>query len=385
MTAPVRRVRTVRSSALLVPAVVAGVLFALLVWAPGRAAAASGTPLLGKQVIGFSVRHRPIVAYHLGDPRKRPVLIIGEMHGDEPAGVRLANAIVRGHASVEGINLWVVPTMNPDGYAAHRRQNAHKVDLNRNWPDRWARLTGIYYSGRKPRSEPETRAMQAFLLRLRPKYVVVLHQPLYGVDTTDGGALDKAFRNRLARGLGLPRKPFRCWSVCHGSLTGWYTTHRYGIAITVEFGWHPRASYLTGKARRAIVAALGGRFGTLAAHDPRGALSGSATGPKDGAKDGTVHLRGYAFDVDARATSLRYVATRDGTTVGHGTANRASADVNARFALTGVHGLALDLPAAPGPHRFCLTFTNVGAGRGDTSRCVSVTVPAPPATATSTP
>jgi len=335
---------------------------------PGRAVA--GTPLLGKQVIGFSVKHRPIVAYHLGDSRKRPVLIIGQMHGDEPAGVKVANSIVHGTRSVEGINLWVVPTMNPDGSAAHRRQNAHRVDLNRNWPDRWARLTGMYYSGRKPRSEPETRAMQAFLLRLRPKYVVVLHQPLYGVDTTDGGALDKAFRNRLARGLGLPRKPFRCWSVCHGSLTGWYTTHRYGIAITVEFGWHPRTAYLTGQARRAIVAALGGHFGSLAAHDPLGALSGTA-------KDGTVQLRGYTYDVDARGTSLHYVATRDGSTIGRGTANRPSADVNARYRLTGAHGLALDVPAPPGSHRFCVTLTNIGAGRGNASRCVTVEVPQP--------
>ena len=103
--------------------------------------------------------------------------------------------------------------MNPDGYAAHRRQNAHRVDLNRNWPHRWTNLTGMYYSGTGPRSEPETRAMLAFLRGLRPKYVVSIHQPLYGVDTTDGGALDRAFRNRLARGLGLPLKPFRCWSV----------------------------------------------------------------------------------------------------------------------------------------------------------------------------
>jgi hypothetical protein len=363
MNARIRR----GSAVLLAPVLLVSLLVS---WAPGRAGAATGTPLLGKQVIGFSVKHRPIVAYHLGDPRRRPVLIIGQMHGDEPAGVKLANSIVHGTTAVEGINLWVVPTMNPDGFAAHRRQNAHKVDLNRNWPDRWARLSGMYYSGPHPRSEPETRAVQAFLLRLRPRYVVVLHQPLYGVDTTDGGALDKAFRNRLARNLGLPRKPFRCWSTCHGSLTGWYTTHRYGIAITVEFGSSPRTSYLTGKARRGVVSALGGHFGSLAAHDPRGAVTGAA-------KHGTVHLSGFAFDVDARGTSLRYVATRDGRTVAHGTANRPSRAVNARYVLTGAHGLALDAPATPGRHRFCLTFTNLGAGRGNATRCVSVDVPTP--------
>src|SRR4051794_14044034 len=69
-------------------------LVAGLTLAPGPAGAAA-TPLLGRKVIGYSVRHRPIVAYHLGDPRKRPVLIIGQMHGNETAGVRVANSIVR--------------------------------------------------------------------------------------------------------------------------------------------------------------------------------------------------------------------------------------------------------------------------------------------------
>ena len=56
------------------------------------------------------------------------------MHGDEHAGVTVADSIIHGKVSVEGINLWVIPTMNPDGNAAHTRQNAHEVDLNRNWP-----------------------------------------------------------------------------------------------------------------------------------------------------------------------------------------------------------------------------------------------------------
>jgi hypothetical protein len=150
--------------------------------------------------------------------------------------------------------------MNPDGNAADTRQNAHHVDLNRNWPNRWTELAGAYNSGPKALSEPETRAMYAFLKRVRPRYIVSIHQPLGGVDTTDGGALDPSFRNRLARNLGLKPKAFRCWSVCHGSMTGWYTARRYGIADTVEFGPHPTKTYLTGRARLGIITALGGGF-----------------------------------------------------------------------------------------------------------------------------
>lgn len=229
-----------------------------------EAALASGrsiplSPVLARRVIGYSVQHRPIVAYHLGDPyASRTALVVGQMHGDEPAGVTVASTLVRGSIPVGDLNLWVVPTMNPDGSAARTRQNAHHVDLNRNWPDHWQRLTGMYYSGPRPLSEPETRAMYRFILRIRPHYIVSLHQPLDGVDTTDGAGLDPAFHRRLVRDLGLPGKAFRCWGFCHGSMTGWLTDRRLGIAETVEFGAHPAQGYLTGRAPRGIVAALEG-------------------------------------------------------------------------------------------------------------------------------
>jgi succinylglutamate desuccinylase len=240
--------------------------------AVGPAAHAAGSPVVQRKVIGYSVKHRAIVAYRLGDPASgRTALIIGQIHGDEHAGVLVADSLTNGKVAVAGIDLWVIPTMNPDGDAAHRRQNAHRVDLNRNWPRKWRHLTGMYYSGRKALSEPETRAVYRFLRAVHPKRVVVLHQPLHGVDTTDGGRLDKAFVNRLARNLGYPKKAFNCWSVCYGSLTDWYTARRLGLGFTIEFGRHPSRSFLTGRVRRGIVAALGGRF--VALPPPTGAAA----------------------------------------------------------------------------------------------------------------
>ncbi len=355
------------SALVAVPLAVAGAVVVLT--APPAAAAA--TPVLSHKTIGYSVKHRPIVAYHLGNPYARTTaVILGQMHGDERAGVTVVNTIVHGGVSVEGINLWVIPTMNPDGYAAHTRGNAHHVDLNRNWPRLWVHLSGEYYSGPKPLSEPETRAMYSFLRSLRPKYLLVLHQPLYGVDTTDGGAVDKAFRNRLARNLGYPLKAFRCWSICHGSLTDWYTVH-YRIGETVEFGAHPTRTFLTGRARTGIVAALGGHFGRLSTHNPHSYLAGRA------APTGTTRLTGYAYDIDARATSVRFTVTRDGTAVGSGVASAPSPATNAKYTLTGSHGISFTTTAQPGPHTFCLTFTNIGAGTGNPRRCVPVTVPSP--------
>ena len=349
-------------------AAVAALAAALLVPTGASGAATSGgTPVNVRRVIGYSVQHRPIVAYELGNPRARTTaVLLGQMHGNEHAGVVLARSLVHGSRSIEGINLWVVPTMNPDGNVANTRQNAHHVDLNRNWRDIWRPLTGIYYSGPYPLSEPETRAMRRFLLAIKPHYIVSLHQPLHGVDTTDGGALDHAFRNRLARNLGLPLKPFRCWSVCHGSMTGWYTTHRYGIADTIEFGWHPTTGYLTGRAAHGIVAALGGYFGSLAAHNPRSALRVRLAPSGDAA-----HLAGWAFDRDAIGRHVQFTASMDGVEVKSGRAALPSPGLDDAYGITGDHGFAFDVPVEPGQHTFCLTFGNLGAGTADPSRCVT--------------
>ncbi len=48
----------------------------------------------------------------------------------------------------------MVPVYNPDGLARHTRKNAHGVDLNRNYPYRWADLDGSYESGPGPPRSP---------------------------------------------------------------------------------------------------------------------------------------------------------------------------------------------------------------------------------------
>jgi murein peptide amidase A len=207
---------------------------------------------------GTSVLGRSLRAYRVGDRRSHvTAVLLGNMHGDEPAGVRLVNA-VRRDPRLRGVDLWVVPTMNPDGLAADTRQNAHGVDLNRNWAHRWRPQTGPYDSGPRPFSEPETRAMRRFLNRVVPRFVVSFHQPLHGVDSD--AAKNRHLLNRLARNLRLPKKPLRCSGVCHGTMTGWYNAHHSGSAITVELGPQPSAAYLTGRGARGTVRSVRGRF-----------------------------------------------------------------------------------------------------------------------------
>jgi protein MpaA len=211
-----------------------------------------------KRRIGTSVQGRPLLAYRLGDRRHGiTAVLVGSMHGNEPAGVRLVEAI-RSHLRVRAVDIWVVPTINPDGVAADTRQNAHGVDLNRNWAYRWQRQAGQYDSGTKPFSEPETRAMRRFLNLIDARFVVSFHQPLHGVDSD--AAKNRRLLNRLATNLHLPKKPMRCNGVCHGTMTGWYNAHHSGAAITVELGPRPPLRYLTGRGARGTVRSVLGHY-----------------------------------------------------------------------------------------------------------------------------
>jgi murein peptide amidase A len=71
------------------------------------------------------------------------------------AGIAILSALERIPVP-NGIQLWLVREMNPDGTAATTRQNAHGVDLNRNFPFRWQPIPDpTYYSAPHPLSEPE--------------------------------------------------------------------------------------------------------------------------------------------------------------------------------------------------------------------------------------
>jgi predicted deacylase len=180
------------------------------------------------------VKGRALRAYRIGDPASvRKVVIIATMHGNEAGPSRILQNLING-APVSGADIWLVPYLNRDGLARHTRANARGVDLNRNWPVHWKRRGGHYNSGKRPASEPETRALMRFLTNVRPTWVISLHQPLHGVDTSYGKARNLA--RRLVTGLQLPAKVFRCNSGCHGTMTQWFNKRLPGAALTVEYG-----------------------------------------------------------------------------------------------------------------------------------------------------
>lgn len=183
--------------------------------------------------LGRSVHGRRIDAVRLGDPSaRRTVLVVGAVHGDEPAGRAVARRLQTGPLP-RRTDLWVVRDLNPDGSRARTRVNARGVDLNRNFPHRWRRLPrGRFHSGPRPASEPETRAAQRLIRRIRPDLTIWLHQP-YGI-VVDVDAVDPHVERRVSRVMRLPLRRLGRYS---GTAIGWQnSTFRDADALVVELG-----------------------------------------------------------------------------------------------------------------------------------------------------
>jgi murein peptide amidase A len=229
-------------------------------WGPQRAAhPASPRPLLTRVVIGRSVLGRPIVAWAYGRPTaRRKILVVGCIHGNECAGLAITTALRR-RPVPNNVQLWIVPEMNPDGTAADTRQNAHGVDLNRNFPYRWQPISDpTYDSGPRPSSEPETRAAMRLVRRIRPAVTIWYHQHMDLVALAGG---DRGVARRYAQVAGL--RP-TCLTFLSGVETGW-SNHTFPgtTSFVVELPAGPVAPDALARNLRAVRAVeLGQRVGS---------------------------------------------------------------------------------------------------------------------------
>lgn len=181
-------------------------------------------------VIGHSSEGREIRATRVGsEDAPVKVLVVGDVHGNEPAGEAIVTALRR--TRVDGVQFWLVRTANPDGRAAGTRHNARGVDLNRNFPYRWARgARGTYYPGPKAGSEPETKALMRFVRRVRPQLGIYYHQHM-GI-TVRARGVDARVQRAYARRTGLPLRSLPNY---HGTAIGWQNNLvKAGTAFVVE-------------------------------------------------------------------------------------------------------------------------------------------------------
>ncbi len=144
--------------------------------------------------LGFSVENRPITAYRFGTG-DRIVVLVGGIHGGWEANTVTLMDEFRAHFTTNpadlpaSTSLVIIPALNPDGITRGRtvegRFNANRVDLNRNWGCDWSPQAQwrdqLVSAGSAPMSEPETRALAAYLHRLRPAALLSFHSAANGV------------------------------------------------------------------------------------------------------------------------------------------------------------------------------------------------------------
>jgi len=229
---------------------------AVVVPAPKPVAAPAAAPAVARRVvIGRSVQGRPIVAWTLGpDGARRKILVVGCIHGNECAGLAILSALRHTPVPV-GVQLWLLPELNPDGTAADARQNRHGVDLNRNFPYRWQPISDpTYYSGPTAVSEPETRATMRLVRRIRPAVTITYHQHMDLVDMAGG---DRGLARRYAHIAGLEPT---CLTFLSGEETRWSNHTLPGTtSFVVELPAGPVTRAALARHRRAVRAVESGQ------------------------------------------------------------------------------------------------------------------------------
>jgi murein peptide amidase A len=209
-------------------------------------------------LIGRSVEGRRIEAVELGDPdSSTKLLVVGCIHGNECAGLAIVHALER-LPMPAGLDLWVIENLNPDGFRTGTRQNAHGVDLNRNFPWAWRPLGGVYDSGPRPLSEPESRIAYRLILRVRPRISIWFHQHERLVDESGG---DIGVERRFSELVGLPlqrlpREP--------GSAVGWENHRLPGTtAFVVELPAGSLSTTAADRYARAVLALARAKAGRV--------------------------------------------------------------------------------------------------------------------------
>jgi len=184
------------------------------------------------------------------------------MHGgSEFNTIQLADQLIaylKDHPEIvpTDVSLYILRDLNPDGEArAHDyngRANAHNVDLNRNfdanWQKDWPRDNCWTYTmvtgGTGPMSEPETKALAAFIQSHHFDALINYHSAALGIFA--GGLPPDDYSIRLAKEVAAvstyPYPPVNIGCMYTGGFTDW--ADEKGIAaLDVELTDHTHTDY----------------------------------------------------------------------------------------------------------------------------------------------
>jgi hypothetical protein len=154
---------------------------------PGTTTAAGADEV---RPVGTSAEGRPITAYRYGNG-PRTVLVVGQTHGDEEGGLRVLLR-ARTRPVPDGVTLWVIPTMNPDGLVHDTRFLTDGADPNRKAP-----------------SQREQQAVHDFALSVRPALSIWYHQN-YGWVGGSGASMAPARQYQALTRLGTLKHSGDC-------------------------------------------------------------------------------------------------------------------------------------------------------------------------------
>jgi hypothetical protein len=141
---------------------------------------------------GRSVNDFPLYAYRFGYGESARIIIGGIHGGYEWNTIELVSDTLEYYQEhweeiPSNITLYLIPNMNPDGYAADTsaeigRMNGNLVDLNRNWDYQW-QITATHgtrpvKAGTGPFSEPETAATRDFILNHKIELAIFYHSAM---------------------------------------------------------------------------------------------------------------------------------------------------------------------------------------------------------------
>ncbi len=184
---------------------------------------------------------------------KPALLLVGGIHGDEPASVEALMELVARLSSSElclqDRTVMILPALNPDGLVLGRKNAASDVDLNRNFPARnFTREHAPGYDpGPSPLSEPEAALLARVVEKQCIGAVVAVHAPFACVNF-DGPA--SAWAQAVSGACGWPVRANLGYPT-PGSLGSWLGVDMNLPVLTLELPPGPLGAF-----RGSAVAAL---------------------------------------------------------------------------------------------------------------------------------
>lgn len=222
------------------------------------------------EIIGKSVENRDLYVMKISGKSyitksKSSIMILGNIHGNETIGREICLFLIRYltfeyynnnkyvRKLVDNTNIYIMPSLNPDGFEytksgvwAPRRTNANNVDLNRNFPDQFIKTDNIM--------QPETKSMIDFYKKNQIHISLSIHSgsivvnyPFDGPTSKQYSATkDDKFFNYISREYAnnvdyFKRSSFKDgiingaeWYALFGGLQDWRYVFNNGYELTIE-------------------------------------------------------------------------------------------------------------------------------------------------------